>query len=106
MLTYRSHQPRATFDYDVTVDHILVITDLGNPTSVTNDIVNVLADIAQAEGWTSMAGYRVVYADSLRDWAGVQLSEQGSFTGFYGLGKRVTSEQDALSRVRELRPTL
>ncbi|RZK86720.1 MAG: hypothetical protein EOO62_40360 [Hymenobacter sp.] len=73
---------------------------------MTNDIENVLADIVQAEGLGSLAGYRAVYADSDGDWAGVRLDEQGRFSSFYGLGRRVTDEQTALARVRELHPTL
>ena len=103
---HRSQLPRAAFDYTVTADHILVITDQGNPKSVTNDIGNVLADIAHLEEWASLAGYRSVYADSAGDWAGVQLDPHGRFAGFFGLGRRVTDEQGALARVRELRPTL
>lgn len=98
--------PRAAFEYDVTSDHILVITDQGAPKSLTNDMENVLADIAQVENWASLAGYRVVYADSEGEWAGVQLNEQGRFAGFYGLGRRVTDARGALARVRELHPTL
>ena len=104
--TRRATPPRAAFDFNVTTDHILIIQDLGNPRSVTNDMEQVLADITQAEGWTSLAGYRVIYADSEGDWAGVQLNEQGRFAGFYGLGRRVTDERTALVRVRELHPTL
>ena len=102
----RPQQPRAAFDYDLTPDYILIILDQGAPKSVTNDMPNVLADIAQMQELPSLAGYRAVYQDSQGDWAGIKLDEQGAFTGFYGLGRHVTEEHEALARVRELHPRL
>ncbi|QKG59151.1 hypothetical protein GKZ68_20950 (plasmid) [Hymenobacter sp. BRD128] len=102
----RNKEPRAAYDYDLTADYILVVTDLGAPRSVTNDIQHVLADIAQAEELPSLAGYRAVYQDSQGEWAGITLTAQGDFTGFYGLGRRVTELYEALARVRDLHPRL
>lgn len=102
----RRQQPRAAFDYELTPDYILVVTDLSAAKSVTNDIQNVLTDITQAEELPSLAGYRAVYQDSEGDWAGINLNEQGGFTGFYGLGRRVSEQYEALARVRDLHPRL
>jgi len=99
-------EPRAAFEYDLTADYILIVLDQGAAKSVTNDIGNVLADIARVQELPSLAGYRAVYQDSEGTWAGINLNAQGAFTGFYGLGRRVTEEKEALARVRDLHPRL
>ena len=96
--------PRATADYiyEVTEDRLLVIIDELSAVSVTNDIRNVLADIAQREGLASLAGFRVTYRDSELDWCRVVLSETGRYEQICGFGVRVTCEAEAKRRLREL----
>lgn len=100
-----SSRPRTTADYlyDLTGDGLLVIIDqdLGNR-SVTNDMANVLADIAQAEELASLAGVAVTYRDSEGDWCRVVLNADGSYEQICGFGTRVTDEAEAIRRLREL----
>lgn len=90
---------KADYEYEVTSDGIVLIVDLdrGNP-SVTNDIAAVLADIAAQEGLPSLAGYPVIYRDSMLLWDEVQLAADGRFKRFYSLN--VTSEMEALRKLR------
>ncbi|MBO0931910.1 hypothetical protein [Fibrella aquatilis] len=85
-------------DYTYTVEgNIIVITDLdlGNK-SVTNDIENVLAEIRTELG--ELAGYAVIYRDSLGRWDGVRLVNGAVL--FYGLGE--TNQQSAMNRLLHL----
>lgn len=93
-----TREPRASFDFDVSEDKIVQIIDQDNGRSVTNDIDNVLADIAQAEGLPSLAGHQVVYRDTTQRWDGVQLSEAGRFQGFYPIG--AADQAAAVAQVR------
>jgi hypothetical protein len=97
--------PRASADYlyDLTEDGLLVIIDqdLGNR-SVTNDIENVLADLAQAEELATLAGRRVTYRDSDGDWCRVVLTKEGRFDRFCGFGLRVKDEAQAVELLRQV----
>lgn len=91
---------KATFEYEVSDDNIVQIIDLDRGASVTNDMENVLADIAQAECLPSLAGCHIICRDSMQRWDGVRLDEQGRFQGFYPIG--VAEQTQAVARVREL----
>ena len=91
---------KATFEYEISEDNIVQIIDLDRGASVTNDMGNVLADIARAEGLPSLAGYPIIYRDSMRRWDGVRLDEQGRFQGFYPIG--AADQDQALARARAL----
>lgn len=103
-LAFRPHSSprrqgsRATFSYELSDDGILQIIDLDHDgaKSVTNDIENVLLDIAQHEG--PLGAYRVIYRDSTQRWDGIKLDEHGHFQSFYPIG--VTDQAEALKRVR------
>lgn len=100
-----SPRPKASADYlyDLTEDGLLVIIDqdLGNR-SVTNDIENVLADIAQAEERPTLGGLRVTCRDSDGSWCRVVLNNEGRFDRFCGFGKRVTDEAEAVTLLRQV----
>lgn len=100
-----SPRPRASADYlyDLTEDGLLVIIDqdLGGR-SVTNDIDNVLADIAQAEARPTLARLRVMYRDSQGEWCRVVLSKEGRYDCFRSFGKRVSGEAEALELLRQV----
>ena len=100
-----SSRPQALADYlyDLTEDGLLVIIDqdLGNR-SVTNDIENVLVDIATAEERPTLAGLRVTYRDSEGDWCRVVLSKEGRYDLICSFGKRVTHEAEALELLRQV----
>lgn len=81
-----NREPRASFDFEITDDKIILLVDQDNGRSVTNDIVNVLAEIIQTEEKASLAGYRVAYRDTTQRWDGVQLDAAGRFQGFYPIG--------------------
>lgn len=93
---------RALFDYDITEDRIIIIIDFDQEVSVSSDIENVLADIAQAEHLASLSGYRVVYRDPMQRWDGVQLDPAGRFRSFYSIG--ATDEGQAVARERKRPP--
>ncbi len=98
-------RPRASADYiyDLTDDGLLVIIDqdLGGR-SVTNDVVNVLGDIALKEGLESLVGVRVTYRDSEGDWCRVVLNRAGCYERICSFGKRVTGEAEALDLLRQV----
>ena len=100
-----SPRPQASADYlyDLTEDGLLVIIDqdLGGR-SVTNDIDNVLADIAQAEARPTLAGLRVTCRDSQGEWCRVVLSKEGRYERICSFGKRVTGEAEALELLRQV----
>lgn len=93
------NEPRASFEFEVTEDKIVQIIDQDNGRSVTNDIENVLADIAEAEGVATLAGYQVIYRDTEKDWCRVQLDATGRFQGYAYFG---TDQAAALARLRAL----
>jgi hypothetical protein len=93
-----SNVPKASFDYEVSADGIVQITDLNNGYSVTSDIENVLAQVALSEGRDSLSGLRVIYRDTLLRWDGVLLNEAGEFENFYGIG--ATDQAAAVAHVR------
>lgn len=82
-------------DYNYTVDgNIIAIVDLDlGSRSVTNDIENVLADIRAELG--GLAGYSVIYRDSLGRWDGVRLVK--GVVHFYSL-----NEEDPQMAMRRL----
>ncbi len=83
-MTNRFSSPRA--DYTYTIEgNIIAIVDLDQGSkSVTNDMENVLADIQAELG--DLAGYMVIYRDSLGCWDGVRLVGQWSVE-FYSLNE-------------------
>lgn len=93
----------ADFFYDITADKLLLIIDQDKGSkSVTNDIENVLTDIAREQGLSSLAGLAVTYRDSEGDWCRVLLDEAGRYQQICGFGVRVTCEREAMRRLREL----
>ena len=90
--------PRA--DYTYTVDGpVIAIVDLDQGSkSVTNDMDNVLDDIRAELG--DLAGYAVIYRDSMGRWDGVRL--MGSSVEFYSLNE--TDPVQAASRLLHLLP--
>ena len=93
----------ADFLYELTEDGLLIIIDQdrGNK-SVTNDMANVLADIARSERRGALLGRRVAYRDSQGEWARVLLDAEGRFDQFRGFGRRVTDEAEARRLLREV----
>jgi len=85
-------------DYTYTVDdNVIAIVDLDlGSKSVTNDMENVLADIRAEIG--DLAGYAVIYQDSLGRWDGVRLV--GRSIGFYSLNE--TDPERAANRLLHL----
>lgn len=85
-------------DYTYTIeDNVIAIVDLdlGNR-SVTNDIENVLDDIRSEIG--DLAGYSVIYRDSMGRWDGVRLVNRTVY--FYGLGEAY--KEAAMNRLLHL----
>jgi hypothetical protein len=62
---------RAQFNFDIDGD-ILAIEDLGGMKSVTNDIENILSDIAKYS-LVNLSEYRIIYKDSQGVWDGITL---------------------------------
>lgn len=92
--------PRASFEYEVSEDNIIQIIDLDRGKTVTNDIEQVLRDIAQEQNHP-LTGHEVVYRDTDGSWTGVELTANGTFGRFYALN--VTSQEQAVARVRQMR---
>ena len=92
----RQQGPRSVFSYDLTDDGILVIIDENGDKSVTNDVENVLLDIARHEG--PLGAYRVIYRDSMQRWDGIKIDAAGRFQDFYPIG--AADEAQALANVR------
>jgi hypothetical protein len=61
---------RAEYDYGFD-GRILWIEDLGGLKSVTNDIENILADIAILHGVSMIKGKHIMYKDSMGIWDGI-----------------------------------
>ena len=93
-------RPEASFEYDITHDKILLIIDLDNGRSVTNDAQNVLQTIADVERLPSLVGYRVIYRDTLKRWDGMALDETGRFQGLYPIGATDNTARAALAWIR------
>ena len=92
------HKGRIRADYTYTVEgSVIAIIDLdqGN-NSVTNHIENVLDDIRAKIG--DLAGYAVIYRDSMGRWDGVHLI--GSSVGSYSLNE--TDGEKAATRLLHL----
>lgn len=92
----RFQGPRA--DYTYTVEGpVIAIVDLDQGSkSVTNDMENVLNDIRSELG--DLAGYAVIYQDSMGRWDGVRLA--GRSVEFYSLNE--TDPERAASRLLHL----
>jgi len=73
--------PRSDYDYRVDGD-VIAITDNDKGRSVTNDLVNVLADLA-GEG-IDLSQYKIMYRDTSGIWDGIG-HDGGTFTGFFPL---------------------
>ncbi len=87
---------RVDYTYTVEGNVIAIIDfDLGNK-SVTNDIENVLEDIRVELG--NLAGYSVIYRDSMGRWDGVRLIN--NVVCFYALNE--TDQQSAQARLLHL----
>ena len=92
----RYQGPRADYTYSVE-GSVIVIVDLDQGSkSVTNDMKNVLDDIRAELG--DLAGYAVIYRDSMGRWDGVRLV--GHSVDFYALGE--PDQQRAASRLLHL----
>ncbi|CCH03546.1 hypothetical protein FAES_pFAES01052 (plasmid) [Fibrella aestuarina BUZ 2] len=92
LLNMRNTPIRADYTYSIEGNIIVIVDlDLGNR-SVTNDIENVLADIRTDLG--SLAGYSVIYRDSMGHWDAVSLVNDVVY--FYPLN--ATEREKALSR--------
>jgi hypothetical protein len=89
------HKGRIRADYTYTVESsVIAITDLDRGSkSVTNDIENVLDDIRAEIG--DLAGYAVIYRDSMGRWDGVRLA--GRVVEFYSLNE--TDPERATARL-------
>ena len=92
------HKGRFRADYTYTVEgSVIAIIDLDQGSkSVTNDIGNVLDDIRAEIG--DLAGYAVIYRDSMGRWDGVRLI--GSSVEFYALNE--TDGEQAAARLLHL----
>lgn len=89
-------QPLADYTYTIEGNVIAIVDlDLGNR-SVTNDIENVLEEIRTELG--NLAGYAVIYRDSMGRWDGVRLVNHTVY--FYALGE--ANQQLAMSRLLHL----
>ncbi|KAB7726687.1 hypothetical protein F5984_23965 [Rudanella paleaurantiibacter] len=89
---------RFSADYTYTVEGsviAIVDLDLGNR-SVTNDMELVLNEIRAELG--DLAGYSVIYRDSMGRWDGVRLVN--GVVCFYGLGE--ADKESALNRLLHL----
>lgn len=95
-MTNRQMGPRANYTYTVE-GSVIAIVDLDQGSkSVTNDIENVLNDIRAELG--DLAGYAVIYRDSMGRWDGVRLV--GRLVEFYALGE--SDPQQAAGRLLHL----
>ncbi len=69
---------RSEYDWGITPGGgILYITDQGGLKSVTNDIENVLEDIAQTLSYQELRSMKIMYRDSLGIWDGVRVDLTG-----------------------------
>lgn len=89
---------RADYTYNIE-GNIISIVDLDQGSkSVTNDMENVLDEIRVEIG--DLAGYAVIYRDSMGRWDGVRLA--GSSIEFYALNE--TDGEQAVARLLHLLP--
>lgn len=87
---------RADYTYTIEGSVIAIVDlDLGSK-SVTNDIENVLDDIRAEIG--DLAGYAVIYQDSMGRWDGVRVV--GQVVEFYSLNE--TDQEYAAARLLHL----
>ena len=92
----RYQGPRADYTYSVE-GSVIAIVDLDHGSkSVTNDMENVLEDIRAKLG--DLAGYAVIYRDSMGRWDGVRLV--GRTVEFYSLNE--TDSERAATRLLHL----
>lgn len=98
MEQHNRHKGRIRADYTYTVEgSVIAIIDLEQGSkNVTNDIENVLDDIWAEIG--DLAGYAVIYRDSMGRWDGVRLV--GRSIEFYALNK--TNGKRAAARLLHL----
>jgi len=89
---------RALFEYGITGD-ILWITDEKGFKSVTNDMENVLRDIAEVIGFEQLCHKKIMYRDSMGIWDGVRFSGESSISSisFFPL-----TEKDAFKAKEKL----
>ncbi len=77
-------QNRAAYEYDLDIcgldGTILWIKDLGAAKSVTNDIENILEDIAgEHNSNLNLAKLKIMYQDSMGTWDGIKITMQHPF---------------------------
>lgn len=72
--------PRSEFEYGME-DGILYIRDLGGLKSATNDMENILADIAGDIG-RKIYNYQIMYLDSMNIWDGIRITRHYQKTKF------------------------
>lgn len=87
--------PRAAFTYELR-GNVVCIVDQDEGRSVTNDVENVLADIAR-DG-VDLREYRVIYRDTLGIWDEIVLTKAGRYKTFKSLNARELGE--ALAKVQ------
>lgn len=75
----------ASFDYEI-IDGVVVIYDLDQGVSVTNDAENVIAAVAQTV--KDLHGRRVIYRDTDGIFDGMLIDSDNRFAGFYPLRHR------------------
>lgn len=89
-------QAKADYTYQMLKGNVIAIINQNKGgKSVTNDIENVLAEIAKSEHIT-LAEYKIMYKDSEGDWTGVI---QGSSIGFFFIGDRRMSMNEAKDKL-------
>jgi hypothetical protein len=87
---------RASYKCELEGDDLLLITDLDQGRSVTNDAENVIADLARTYDLTAR---RVIYRDTMGVWDGLAVN-RGKFTGFVAIDAR--TRDDAVQRARAM----
>lgn len=87
--------PRADYSYELD-GNIVCIVDHDHGRSVTNDVENILADLA-ADG-VDLGSHRVIYRDTLGVWDEIVLKKDGGFKTFKSLNARKLG--DAIEKVR------
>lgn len=84
------------FDYQI-VDEVVVIYDLHKgDKSVTHNIKNVLAQIKLE--LPDLGSHKIIYSDSMRVFDGINVDENGEFTGYYSFNE--LKLQDALAKIK------
>jgi hypothetical protein len=87
------NQSRASYSFQI-VDSVIAITDHDEGRSVTNDVENVVADFRYG---TDLAGYRMIYRDTMGIWDEILICE-GRFAGFRSIGEHDLDK--ALARIK------